>query len=141
MSVELKIKSKHLGEEAKIIRFEEHKLKRQIVWLESHQKDARKLRDTWLSIKDHRRRDVRQENRATFLARAFIAGKPYKSVEAKVHDSGTLYGMLNNRVFEMVAKYGNNKIFKKWNSTSRKSEFDPAEAAALRKKLLAWAEI
>ena len=138
MSVELKIKSKHLGEEAKIIRFEEHKLKRQIDWLEDHQQDAKKLRDTWLSIKDHRRRDVRNENRATFLARAFIAGKPYKTVEAKVHDRGTLEAMLRGRVLEMVAKYGNNKIFKKWNLTTRKSEFDPAEVGALRNQLFTW---
>jgi hypothetical protein len=37
MSIELKIKSKHLSVEAKIIRFEEHKLTKQIKWLKEHQ--------------------------------------------------------------------------------------------------------
>ena len=35
MSIELKIKSKHLGEEARVIRHEEQKLKKQSAWYEN----------------------------------------------------------------------------------------------------------
>lgn len=139
MSTELKIKSKHLGEEAKIIRFEEHKLRKQIDWLEGRQQDATKLRNLWLNIKDHRRRDVRNENRATFLARAFIAGKPYKSVEAKVHDTGTLLFLVQTRVLEMVAKYGR-KMTKRWNQEKKAYTYDQDSYNALRKELLSWIE-
>ena len=37
MSVELKIKSKHLSEEARIIRFEERKFRKQVDWLKGRQ--------------------------------------------------------------------------------------------------------
>ena len=37
MSIELKIKSKHLGEEARVIRHEEQKLKKQAAWLRDKQ--------------------------------------------------------------------------------------------------------
>lgn len=139
MSTELKIKSKHLGEEAKIIRFEEHKLKRQITWLEEHQQDATKIRETWMSIKDHRRKDVRNENRSTFLARAFISGKPYSSVEAKVHDRQALHHLVTTRVSEMVAKYGR-KMTKRWDSYAKTHRYDIADYAALQKELLSWIE-
>lgn len=139
MSTELKIKSKHLGEEAKIIRFEEHKLRKQIDWLESRQEDASKVRSTWLSIKDHRRKDVRNENRATFLARAFIAGKPYSAVEAKVHDAQLLRFLVTTRVTEMVAKYGR-KMVKRWDSYAKAHRYDVAEYAALQNELLSWIE-
>lgn len=111
MSIELKIKSKHLGLEAKVIKFEEEKLKRQIRWF------CNKLMpvDTKLvwklnSLTNHRKWDVRNENRATFLARAFIAGVPYKTVEHKCKDVilRTMYIM--PRVLSMVTKYHNRKI-------------------------------
>lgn len=138
MSVELKIKSKHLAEEAKIIRFEEHKLKRQIDWMEARQQgETAKLRDSWMSIKNHRRLDVRNENRATFLARAFIAGKPYKAIEAKVHDIGTLNQLVSTRVTEMVAKYGR-AMRRRWNTEKKAYLFDQEEYNDLKKSLLAW---
>ena len=83
MSIELKIKSKHLSVEAKIIRFEEHKLTKQIKWLKEHQQTYETQFWKRHSLNQHRKVDVRNENRATFLARAFIAGKPYSSVEQK----------------------------------------------------------
>ena len=99
MCVELKIKSKHLSAEAKIIRFEEEKLR---------QKD----RTTFFSLRWHRKWDVRNENRATFLARAFLAGKTYKSVERKVHDLPLLYIYILPRVLVMANKYGSVKLTK-----------------------------
>jgi hypothetical protein len=105
MSIELKIKSKHLSEEAKIIRFEERKLKRQIDWQRNNNIDPEKLRWQYINIKEHRRIDVRNENRATFLARAYLAGRKYEEVEKKRHDDNTLIG-ITNRIVDMVNKYG-----------------------------------
>ena len=141
MSVELKIKSKHLSEEAKIIRFEEHKLRKQITWLEDHQRaeEAFKLHTTWLDVKDHRRKDVRNENRSTFLARAYIAGKSYHTIEAKVHDVGTLQGLVVTRVAEMVAKYGRG-MRKTWNRDKKAYIYDEQSYNMLKKELLAWIE-
>ena len=113
-SVELKIKSKHLSVEAKIIRFEERKLKDKIDYIRSHfnNDDLTKLETTFHSIRNHRKVDVRNENRATFLARAMISGKPYRVVE----NTGirrkyyiTLSNSINyytlERVAKMVARY------------------------------------
>ena len=104
MSVELKIKSKHLALEAKVIRFEEQKLKKRI----RHNKGS--LNDLLLqlnSIAEHRKYVVGRENRATFLARAFIAGTPYNKVEVKRRqdkESEFVIYVLP-RVLEMVKKY------------------------------------
>ena len=84
MSIELKIKSKHLGLEAGVIRHEERTLRLMIDYARRHNKNTLNfLESKWYSINQHRRWDVRNENRATFLARAFLEGKPYKEVEQK----------------------------------------------------------
>ena len=118
MSIELKIKSKHLSLESKVIRFEEQKLIKQIKWLDKN--DPNRGQPSWLgksdywkavakhgSLVDHRKHVVGRENRATFLARAYIAGRPYKEVEAKRKDERAWE--FNNkvipRVLEMVKKY------------------------------------
>ena len=104
MSIELKIKSKHLALEAKVIRFEEQKLKKRI----RHNKGS--LNDLLLqlnSIAEHRKYVVGRENRATFLARAFIAGTPYNKVEVKRRqdkESEFVIYVLP-RVLEMIKKY------------------------------------
>ena len=124
MTIELKIKNKHLSEEARIIRFEEQKLKKQLrsdisyhisqghngkfnCW------DSRAYRD-YYSLNNHRRWDVRNENRATFLARAFIEGKPYKSVESwrKPENEYTFSVFIIPRVLAMVNKYGDKSVTK-----------------------------
>jgi hypothetical protein len=97
MSIELKIKSKHLTEEAKIIRFEERKQKA-------------KNKPAFWSLRQHRTWDVRNENRATFLARAFLDGRAYKSVEVKIHSSNKLVVVIVPRVLAMVNKYGDKQI-------------------------------
>ena len=108
MSVELKVKSKHLSVESQIIRFEERKLRKQIKWLRERQLSSNSLEQKWESLNSHRRHDVRNENRATFLARAYLAGKPYSSVEAKrkperEYDFQT---KILPRVVKLVNKYG-----------------------------------
>jgi hypothetical protein len=113
MSIELKIKSKHLSLEAQVIRFEERKLKSQIDYIKipSNRIDvgiADKLRMTWQSINQHRRWDVRNENRATFLARAYLEGKSYKSVETtrKPENEYKFQQYIIPRIVSMVTKYG-----------------------------------
>lgn len=110
MSIELKIKSKHLGKEAQIIRFEERKLKKQAKWLREHQKDDTVVMQDWFSLNDHRRTDVRYENRATFLARAYIKGKPYNTVESKRHNEWVFQCKITPRIVAMVNKYSNNRV-------------------------------
>lgn len=117
MSIELKIKSKHLSEEARIIRFEENKLLKQY-----NQCAQNKYREsgmngmyprwndkalvTYYSLNRHRKWDVRNENRATFLARAYIAGVPYSKVEQKREDEVLFRAQIFPRICAMVVKYG-----------------------------------
>jgi hypothetical protein len=107
MSIELKIKSKHLALEAKVIKFEEEKLKKQIRWHSKRLSPNHKLEWKLQSLTQHRKFDVRNENRATFLARAFIKGKAYKSVEhsRKVENEYTFKTQIIPRVLGMVNKY------------------------------------
>lgn len=122
MSVELKIKSKHLSEESKIIRHEEKK------YLGAWRHDCSKNREdqanaplvpcenthynTFSKLHYHRVIEVRFENRATFLARAYLAGKAYKDVEGSRKDDAVFYVYILPRLTAMVAKYGENKISK-----------------------------
>lgn len=110
MSIELKIKSKHLALEAGVIRFEEQKLKKQIRWQMDHQQYDPKLQWKFNSITSHRKWDVRNENRATFLARAYIAGRPYITVEQSVKDQAVLECYIIPRVVAMVQRYHSRKI-------------------------------
>lgn len=123
MSIELKIKSKHLGEEARIIRHEEIKLKHQAKWLREKFGDALSVPTQGVyeynwprtplgvtvqkfeCISSHRKWEVRNENRATFLARAFLAGKPYRSVEAKVNDKARFEQHIVPRLLKIIQKY------------------------------------
>ena len=94
MSIELKIKSKHLALEPAIIRKEEQKLLKQIRnYRKYHQvtitafycsykehPDLWKLESKFARLVSHRKLDVREEARATYLARAYIRGVKYKTV-------------------------------------------------------------
>ena len=140
MSVELKIKSKHLSEEARIIRFEERKFRKQVDWLKTHQQTYDKEHATMMSLKQHRRWDVRNENRATFLARTYLAGKDYKSVEHKCNDLVVLRCYIFPRLCEMVNKYGPpaQKLSKKFNRERNRYEYDPELWKEHEKKVLSW---
>jgi hypothetical protein len=118
MSVELKVKSKHLSEEARIIKFEERKQLKQYQWAQDQWRATGnndmfprwddKAFNAYHSLNHHRKWDVRNENRATFLARAYIAGVPYETVEQKrkPDNERTFNLMVLPRVCAMVAKYG-----------------------------------
>ena len=93
----LKVKVKHLAEEARIIRKEE-------------QKNYGDTRD-WLYL--HRVNDVRPECRATHIAYAFAKGTPLKKVERFPE---TIPTGVWARVTAMVSKYSDKskENYKEW---------------------------
>lgn len=107
MCIELKIKSKHLALEPAIIRHEENKLKHRI----KHHRSDDKVSSIDLewklhSLTNHRKLEVRNESRATHLARTFLAGKPYVRAELKRNDDYYFVQYIVPRVVAMVTKYG-----------------------------------
>lgn len=81
MSVELKIKAKHLAVEARIIRHQENKAKRWAKALTRRGEDNSRAREQIESMCNHRRGKLRRSARMTHLARAFMNNRPYKQVE------------------------------------------------------------
>lgn len=142
MTVELKIKSKHLALEPAIIRHEERKLLKQIRANRNYQDNttAEKLTSKWYSLYTHRKWDVRNEARATLLARAYLAGKPYKSVEKTCYDGHLLKVVILPRIVSMVMKYGPNLYFKKWDKVKGKEDYDTADKIKVSDEILAWIE-
>jgi hypothetical protein len=142
MSVELKIKAKHLAFEPGIIRKEEQKLKKAIrahyanIQINPGSNTApptekERLRE---SLYRHRVWDVRNESRATHLTRAFIAGKPYRSVESK-SDMNFVQAYMLSRMSSMIAKYDpryKNKLPRK----PKPMEYGFAEKDAVYRKAL-----
>lgn len=116
MSIELKIKSKHLAVESKIIRIEELKLKKKAKWEREHQGHADNEETLTLlnSLANHRRYDVKNEARATFIARGFIQGKPYNCVEhgRKEEKEYEFNYYVVPRVLNMIKKYGDTSVTK-----------------------------
>lgn len=109
MSMELKIKSKHLALEPSIIRKEEDKLKGQIRYQSKKENAALALALTTKleSLSTHRRWNVRNEARATELARAYLKGKPYVTVEKRSKCNDDMYKLyIVPRIVAMVTKYG-----------------------------------
>lgn len=114
MSVELKIKSKSLAAESQIIRHEERKLLKQARWAKQAElaKEKHEYLSKYMSISAHRRWEVRNENRATYLARAFLAGMPYKVVEQlrKEENEYKFKSQIIPRVKSIVSKYGSHNV-------------------------------
>lgn len=111
MCIELKIKAKHLALEPAIIRKEEEKLKRRIKHHRSDdQVSAISLEWKLHSLTNHRKIDVRNESRATHLARTYLAGKPYAYAEQKRHagysHDAFFVMFIVPRVVAMVTRYG-----------------------------------
>ena len=128
MSIKLKIKSKHLALEAGVIRFEEQKLKRQIEWAK-HRLEYTNLCIDWNSLNSHRRFDVRNEARATYLARAYLEGRKYKTIEHEIKELGTFNTYILPRVVSMVIRYKLGKIEK---------YMKPDDVKAVREEIKAW---
>lgn len=148
MSIELKVKSKHLGEEARIIRFEEYKQLKQYRWaLNKHIASGNNdMYERWndksfmayCSLSNHRKWDVRNENRATFLARAYIAGKQYIAVEQKRKDEDLFLSSILPRVFTMVEKYGKHEVGdREWDKVKKRY----SATQQLKDKIIAWSKL
>jgi len=148
MSIELKVKSNHLSEEARIIRFEEYKQLKQYRWaLNKHAASGNNdMYEHWndkafmayCSLSNHRKWDVRNENRATFLARAYIAGKPYRSLEQKRKDEDLFSGSILPRVFAMVVKYDKREVGD-WEFDRGSRKYIATQQ--LKDKIIAWCEL
>jgi hypothetical protein len=151
MSVELKVKSKHLSEEARIIRFEERKQLKQYQWglKQWHAAGNNGMYPRWddkafsdyYSLKHHRTWNVRNENRATFLARAYIAGVPYASVEQKrkPEKESDFHIKILPRVWAMVVKYAQPLPSGDWVWDREKNKHEAT--AVLKQKIQQWAEL
>lgn len=114
MSIQLKIKSKHLALESKVIKFEEQKLLGQArrctaLQAEGHNNNySEQHMRAYRSIRGHRTEHVRPEARATLLARKFIQGATYAQIEQKRRPSKEyIFNMrVVPRIAAMVTKYG-----------------------------------
>lgn len=155
MSIELKIKSKHLTEESKIIRHEERKLlahsRHQLQKMrdDGHNGDlnleAYQFQGKYRSLNHHRRWNVRNEARATYLTRAYLKGKPYSFVEQKRKEENefTFRQYIVPRIVSMVAKYGEKHYPKEvWKGSfpDRKKVSNP-ELKQLKEDILEWANL
>lgn len=121
MCIELKIKAKHLALEPAIIKREEAKLRKQMKYNRDGETSYWALERKRDSLCNHRRWNVRNEARATELARAYLAGKPYCYVEKKRNNDGMFQMYIVPRIVAMVTRYGSgeqrkvdNKIIREW---------------------------
>ena len=94
----LRIKSLSLAAESKIIRKE----------MKRYPGDS----ETYQGLHLHRIQDVREESRATHIARGFLKGLSYKQIEAKTYQKPNW-----KRVANLVTKYGtkeHRETFEAW---------------------------
>ena len=152
MSIELKIKSKHLSEEARIIRLEENKLLKRVQYrrrkhYEAGHNEEYKCYDdrdhrSYTSLNIHRRWDVHNESRATYLARAYIAGVPYNQVEhkRKPENEFAFQTYILPRVSAMVVKYGKRENGDwEWEKSNRAGRYIATKQ--LKDKIADWSNI
>ena len=148
MSVELKIKSKHLALEPAIIRHEENKLLKQMKWYKQHHQitdtsnheDYNKMASKHYYLALHRKSDVRNEARATHLARAYLDGKSYASVEKKCLNDRLLWNTIVPRIVSMVMKYGPVYYPKTWDKDQKKSVYNSLDLIKVKDEIMAWIE-
>lgn len=104
MSVELKVKAKTLATEARHISKEERKSLRMSRWDRQNNFSPAMNLTQYNVLRDHRVGVVRPEARATHLARAYLSGRTYRSVEAStrrpVHPSVIV------KVGDMLKRFG-----------------------------------
>lgn len=103
MSIELKIKSKHLAEESRIIKREKEALKR---------KRPHDYVSQINSIISHKSLVIKPEARATHLARAYLSNTPYLSVEKsrKVEKDYEFTNKVLPRTYKLAKKYSNESV-------------------------------
>lgn len=88
----LRIKVLSLAAEAKLIRAEEAR------WIK---RDGKKDHPIRMGLMNHRKWDVRNEQRSALLAYAFLRGRQYKQLERKCYTKPNW-----NRIIDLAAKYG-----------------------------------
>lgn len=115
MCIELKIKQKHLAVEPAIIKHEERKLRDRISINMISDRPYLGLQDKLFSLVNHRRCDVRNEARATHLARGYLRGLEYKTIEPvrRPEKEYTFTVAIVPRILAMVNKYGVSPMHKK----------------------------
>ena len=154
MSIQLKIKSKHLALEPAIIRHEERKLRKQIDWyITKHQisihgvdwfdvyknhPDLSTLYVKHSNLVSHRTVNVREESRATYLARAYIKGMPYKTVEGNCNDKLPVKVM--ESLIRMVIRYGNVRYKNEIDRSERTFKVTKTAEEAAKEDILKWLE-
>lgn len=115
MSIQLKVKAKSLAVEAQIIRKEERKLIKSARWTMRFKglHDANIIRDQYESVHLHRVREVRQESRATHLARAYLVSMPYSKVESGRKETREYKFMTHtlSRTLKLIKRYGNYETY------------------------------
>lgn len=94
----LRVKIRSLAMEARIIRHEEHKIKRPF---------SLDGEEQYRSLRQHRLNDVRREQRSALLAYGFLRGRSYARMEPFSLEPPDL-----NRVVELVSKFGGDRIIK-----------------------------
>ena len=111
-SIELKVKSKHLSEEARIIRREERKQLGAARWLLNKHRAAghNDFEDNqhyrqYENLRWHRTWKVRDEARATHIAHALLKGIPYEKIEQPLPDNPPKW----DRVKTMLFRYGHDR--------------------------------
>lgn len=99
---ELKIKAMSIGSEQSIIHREEIKTKRLARRLRQRQKAdiAERHMDNFWKMRNHRE-ELREEARATHIARCFLSGHPYTKAERSRHSDPNW-----SKVISMIDKYG-----------------------------------
>ena len=137
-NIKLTIKSKSLTEEAKIIKNEEQKILKKI---RSHyNKNDEKLFNQYESIYHHRKIKVRNEARATILAKALLSGKSYSFVE-KSRKREKEFDFINYvipSVQRMFVKYGGHVNVNVNYRTM--AHYKQAHDKALKEHIMAWLE-
>lgn len=113
MSIHLKIKTKHLAAEARIIKHEERKL-----WRRNRKSPSERRAAAARGLREHRIEVVRTHARSTHLAYGFLRGRAYRAIEDRRTRSVPNW----TEVERMVLKYGQEdsrvlkQRFERWRS-------------------------
>ena len=112
MSYELKLESKLLAEESRVYREEEKMLSRKRSKAVDHQlyNLAIKLDKRREMCYYHRTQELRQEARAVNLARGYLRGHAYETVENSTKSLHEEMMELSEQVFDLVWTYGPNDV-------------------------------
>lgn len=108
--IELAGKSIALQAEARVFRTKEYSILRKIKNAEARQRKADNFRVDYQKMNRHRKFDIRNEARRTFLARAFIKGYKYSDIEGDftARHAVDQYDLKSwaNSIAGMVQRYG-----------------------------------